>query len=248
MQRCLVTVAVLAAMLAIPAMAMADDPSIRASAERLAAEAVLQPAGDGGPSMAKRVTSLLLIGAGIGAVLAGNPDYVPSQFVPGNYPNRVDLSMYLGDGDYPGHRYRRDRRRGSRYGTGYACQAGSTRCILTATELRDQYRFGYTDGFDDGAYAGLVVGHEQGWNEGHAAGQRDVIQILDANGFVVYDGEFIPASYVRETFSDKKGMRYGGVGLIAVGAIVNLVWPDSPARLSVSPLRGGGSLGASFGF
>ena len=42
--------------------------------------------------------------------------------------------------------------------------------------------------------------------------------------------------------------RYGGVGLIAVGAIVNLVWPDSPARLSVSPLRGGGSLGASFGF
>ena len=109
-------------------------------------------------------------------------------------------------------------------------------------------RFGYTDGFDDGAYAGLVVGHEQGWNEGHAAGQRDVIQILDANGFVVYDGEFIPASYVRETFSDKKGMRYGGVGLIAVGAIVNLVWPDSPARLSVSPLRGGGSLGASFGF
>ena len=43
-------------------------------------------------------------------------------------------------------------------------------------------------------------------------------------------------------------MRYGGVGLIAVGAILNLVWPDNPARLSAGPLRGGGEVGVTFGF
>ena len=42
-------------------------------------------------------------------------------------------------------------------------------------------------------------------------------------------------------------MRYEGVGLIAVGAILNLVWPDSPARLNVTPLRGEGHVGATVG-
>ena len=52
---------------------------------------------------------------------------------------------------------------------------------------------------------GLVKEHREGWREGHAAGQQDAIKIIDASGLVVYDGEFIPGSYVRETFSDKKG-------------------------------------------
>jgi hypothetical protein len=243
-------VLVLVFLVAVPAAVAAEDaPGISASAERLAAEmAAAQDTGGGGSSVAKRVTSIALTAAGIGAVLAGNPEYIPSQFVPGNYPNRVDISTYLGPGRYPGHSYRLRHRRGDRYGTGFTCRAGSTRCWLTAVELRDQYRWGYTDGYDDGIFAGAVQGHRDGWREGYSAGQTNVIQILDANGFVVYDGEFDPASYVRETFSDRKGMRYGGVGLIAVGAILNFVWPDSPARLSAGPLRGGGQVGATFGF
>ena len=105
---------------------------------------------------------------------------------------------------------------------------------------------GYTDGFDDGVYGGLVVGHEQGWHDW----QNRVIEILDANGFIVYSGEFTPASYVKETFSDKAGMRIGGVGLAAAGALIALFWPDSPARnLDLGYVPGGGArVGASFGF
>ena len=232
-----------------PATGIAEHtPNIRASAERLAAEATAaQDISGGGPSVAKRVTSVALIGAGIAAVLAGNPEYVPSQFIPGNYPNRVDISTYLGPGRYPGHSYELLRRRGAEYGYRWVCQEDHHYCGRNA-HLNQNYRDGYTDGYDDGLYRGRVQGHREGWRDGHAAGQAQVIRIIDANGFVVYDGEFDPASYVRETFSDRKGMRYGGVGLIAVGAILNLVWPDGPARLSGGPLRGGGRVGATFGF
>lgn len=111
--------------------------------------------------------------------------------------------------------------------------------------LKDNYRDGYTDGVDDGVFGGLVVGHEQGWRDG----QNAVIQIMDANGFVLFDGDFTPASYVKETFRDKAALRIGGVGLAAAGALVALFWPDSPARnLDLGYMPGGGRVGASFGF
>ena len=241
----LVTLLVSAALLASSTAAAGP---ILDSAERLAIEAALQGDVSDDPSLAKRVTSIALIAAGIGAVLAGNPEFVPSQFIPGNYPNRVNISAYLGAGRYPGHTYELLRRRGADYGYRWVCRNDAATCVTFNDHLNENYRVGYTDGHDDGLFLGRVQGHRQGWREGHAAGQADVIRIIDANGLVVYDGEFDPASYVRETFSDRKGMRYGGVGLIAVGAILNLVWPDNPARLSAGPLRGGGEVGVTFGF
>lgn len=235
-------------LLMAPPLATAEDRNqgILAAAEQLAAEVELQPTGvSGGGSRVKYATTLALVGAGIGLVLAGSPEYVPSQFAPGNYPNRVDLSMYLGAGNYPGHSYRLQHRRGDDYRKAWSCTGGFAGRCATDNMLEDNYRWGYTDGFDDGAYAGAVVGHERGW----LAGQNAVVRILDANGFVVYDGEFIPASYVKEQFNDRKNMRYGGIGLIAAGTILNLIWPSSPARtLYLAPLPSGGKVGASFGF
>ena len=186
-----------------------------------------------------------MVGAGVGLAAMAKPDYVPSQFAPGNYPNRVDISQYLGAGTYPGHSYRLVHRRDgdatdrwqTRYGWRWVCTSG--RCGTNAM-LSENYDFGYIDGFDDGAFAGAVFGHREGWTDGQAS----VIQIMDANGFVVFDGDFTPASYVKETFSDKAGMRIGGVGLAAVGAIIALAWPDSPARatwISATCLAAGGS-------
>ena len=60
----------------------------------------------------------------------------------------------------------------------------------------DQYGFGFTGGHDIGRHEGLVAGHA----EGFAAGQPELIRILDAGGLVVYERSFAPASYVRETF------------------------------------------------
>ena len=174
---------------------------------------------------------------------------VPSTCRPGSRRGtrrgRVDLSVYLGAGSYPGHSYQLTHRRGDAFGTGYGCPVGATRCIVEAQELADQYGFGFTDGYDLGQFDGLVAGHRDGF----VAGQAATIRILDANGLVVYDGEFTPASYVREHFSDRKSIRYGGVGLLAAGALIGLFWPDSPARnLDLKPLRGGGWIGASVGF
>ena len=231
---------------ATPLPAAGEDRDILASAEQRAGAVELNPDADGGSrSAAKIATTLALVGAGIGMVLAGNPEYVPSQFAPGNTPQRVDLSMYLGEGSYPGHTYEVAYRRGDTFGTGYACPGAATRCNIEAEQLADQYAFGFTDGYDLGQFNGLVTGHRQGF----AAGQATTIQILDANGFVVYEGEFTPASYVKERFSDRKYVRYSGVGLLAVGALIGLIWPDSPARnLDLKPLRGGGWIGASLGF
>lgn len=242
-------VLVLVVVVGAPAAVAAEDaPSIRASAERLAAEAVAaQDTSGGGPSVAKRATSIALIGAGIAAVLAGNPEYIPSNFAPGNYPNRVNLSDYLGPGVYPGHTYEFKARRGARFGYRWVCR-DSDWCRITDTQLDENYEHGYIDGYDVGYFRGSVAGHREGWLSGHADGQNGVIKIINEQGLVVYDGPFIPGSYVQETFSDRKGVRYGGVGLIAVGAVLNLVWPDSPARLSAGPLRGGGQVGATFGF
>ena len=40
-----------------------------------------------------------------------------------------------------------------------------------------------------------------------------------------------------------------GVGLAAVGAIIALAWPNSPARnLNLGYMPGGGRVAASFGF
>ena len=244
--RRIVTVGLGLLLAATPVPAMGEDRGILASAERLSAAVEPNPdAGGGSRSAAKIATTLALVGAGIGLVLAGDPEYVPSRFAPGNTPQRVDLSIYLGEGSYPGHSYQITYRRGDAFGTGYACPVTATRCTIEAEELADQYIFGYTDGYDLGQFNGLVVGHQQGF----AAGQAETIQILDANGFVVYAGEFTPASYVEERFSDRKIVRYGGVGLLAVGAILGLVWPDSPARnLDLTPLPGGGRIAASFGF
>lgn len=230
--------------LATPTLATGEDRDLRGSAERLAAAVLPQPdAGGSRGTSAKTATTLALVGAGLGLVLAGNPEYVPSRFAPGNMPRRIDLGMYLGAGNYPGHSYRVVQRRGTAFGTGYACPPSTLRCVIGAGELVEQYEFGFTDGHDVGRYEGLVAGHEDGF----AAGQAAAIQIMDANGFVVYEGEFTPASYVGETFSDRKLMRYGGAGLIAAGALLSLVWP--PARqLAVTPLPGGGQVAASLGF
>ena len=243
MQTRIVAAVVVGALVFLPIGASAQD--ILADAERLAAEFELQPGGasGGGRSVTRIATTLALIGAGVGLAAMAKPDYVPSKFAPGNTPIRVDLSTYLGAGNYYGHSYRLRHRRGSNYGKRYVCRG--SRCVIGADELRDQYTFGYTDGFDDGVYGGLVVGHKQGWNDG----QNRVIEILDAYGLTVYAGEFTPASYVKETFSDKAGMRIGGIGLAAAGALIALFWPDSPARnLNLGYMPGGARVGASFGF
>ena len=231
---------------ATPLPASGEDRDVLASAEQRAAAVEPTPvAGGRGRPPAKVATTLALVGAGVGMVLAGGPAYVPSRFAPGNTPRRVDLSVYLGAGSYPGHSYQLTRRRGDAFGTGYGCPAGATRCVVDAQELADQYGFGFTDGYDLGRFEGLAAGHR----EGFAAGQASTIRILDANGLVVYDGDFTPASYVEERFSDRRNLRYGGVGLLAAGALISLFWPDSPARnLDLQPLRGGGRIGASVGF
>ena len=231
---------------AAPVPAAGEDRDILASArERLVAVESNPDRGGASRSPARIATTLALVGAGIGMVLAGNPEYVPSQFAPGNTPRRVDLGVYLGAGSYPGHTYRIAYRRGSEFGTGYACPVAATHCTIEAQQLADQYIFGFTDGYDAGRFDGLVVGHQQGF----AAGMGTTIQIIDADGLAVYDGDFTPASYVEERFSDRRSIRYAGVGLLAAGALVALFWPDSPARnLDLKPLRGGGRIGASFGF
>ena len=238
--RRIVTVGLLLAATPVPAAGQDPDATGRHPA-------AVEPAPDagGGRSATKIATTLALVGAGAGMVLAGNVQYVPSRFAPGNTPRRVDLSVYLGPGSYPGHSYQLTHRRGDASGTGYACPVGATRCVIEAQELRDQYRFGFTDGYDRGHFEGLVSGHEQGFADGQAA----TIRILDANGFAVYDGFFSPASYVEERFSDRRNLRLGGVGLLAAGALIGLFWPESPARnLDLQPLPGGGRIGASFGF
>ena len=241
-----VTVGLSLLLAAAPAPAVGQDRDVAASAgQRPAAVEPTPDAGAGRRPATKIATTLALVGAGIGMVLAGGPEYVPSRFAPGNTPRRVDLSVYLGAGSYPGHSYQLTHRRGDAFGTGYGCPAGATRCVVEAQELADQYGFGFTDGYDRGRFEGLVVGHEQGFADGQAA----TIRILDANGFVVYDGDFTPASYVAERFSDRRSLRYAGVGLLAAGALISLFWPDSPARnLALKPLRGGGWVGASVGF
>ena len=237
--------------LALPVGATAQS-GILADAERLAAEFELQPSGasGGGRSMAKIATTLALIGAGVGLAAMAKPDYVPSQFAPGNTPMRVDLTRYLGPGTYRGHSYSLYKTRGSAFGYRTICvnRAGNrtnARCWVSNVDLDGNYDKGYLDGRDVGRFEGLKAGHR----EGFLNGQASTIQIMDANGFVVYDGEFMPASYVKEQFSDKAGLRIGGVGLAAVGALVALFWPDSPARnLDLTPMPGGGRVGASFGF
>ena len=245
---------ILIGVLGVPLVATAQESGqdILESADRLAAELQLQPGGvsGGGRSMTRIATSLALVGAGVALAAMAKPDYVPSQ---GNTPMRVDLTSYLGAGNYPGHSYRLVHRRGDDYNTywtnryncpnRFRCTLSQSQLNVIATRSRENYGDGYTDGFDDGIYRGAVVGHEDGWRDG----QNRVIEILDANGFIVYSGEF---RYVKETFSDKAGMRIGGVGLAAAGALIALFWPDSPARnLDLGYVPGGGArVGASFGF
>lgn len=231
-------------LLALPTLAPAQDRDFRGSPGESARK--VEPSPDsrrGGGSVTRVATTLALVGAGIGMALAGNPQYVPSRFVPGNSPRRIDLGVYLGDGSYAGHSYELVYRRRNAFGTGYSCPPYEPRCVIEAQELREQYAFGFTDGHDVGQHEGLVLGHEQGFEDG----QAELIRILDANGFPVYEGEFLPASYVKETFSERKLMRYGGVGLLAAGALIGLLWPES-RNLALIPLPGGGQVAASLGF
>lgn len=236
----------LAALVAAPGVGTAQDRDLLGDAARRAAAIEPPPdAGTGNRSTRRRATTLALVGGGLGLVLAGNPRYVPSRFAPGNTPRRVDLGMYLGAGNYPGHSYELVYRRGNAFGTGYGCPRYASHCSIAAQELVDQYTYGFTDGHDIGRYEGLVAGHEQGF----AAGQGELIRILDANGLVVYQGTFQPASYVRETFGDPKLLRFTGVGLLAAGALLGLFWPQAQTRnLALTPLPGGGRVAASLGF
>ena len=93
MQR-IVAVLLVMTMPAAPGTATAQDRDLPASAERLAAAAAPTPDASGGNRWTGRMaTGLALVGAGLVMVLAGNPDYVPSRFAPGNTPRRVDLGM-----------------------------------------------------------------------------------------------------------------------------------------------------------
>ena len=197
-------------------------------------------------SIVKKAVSLSLILVGAAAVVVGDPDYTPSQFIPGNYPNRVDIRGYLPHGNYAGHTYRLQRRRGPRYGHRWSCRHPS--CPITDEQLYDNYINGYTDGYDDGHFAGRVEGHREGWTQGYSRGQADVIRIMNADGLVVYDGPFDPTSYVGETFEEKKHWRYTGVALVLAGAVLNLVWPEGTGRIQGSILHGGGQIGAAFGW
>ena len=239
----LVLVLVLA-LSAAAGVATAQQRDLRAAAARLAAAAEPPPdAARSGPSTGRRAARLVLVGAGLVLVLAGNPQYVPSRFAPGNTPRRVDLETYLGAGSYPGHSYQLLYRRGSAFGTGYGCPSYEPRCSIEAGQLEDQYAYGFTDGYDVGRHEGLVAGHA----EGFAAGQTALIRILDGAGLVVYEGRFAPASYVGERFADRRPMRYVGAGLLAAGALLDLFWPRAP-DLELTPLPGAGRVAASLGF
>ena len=253
MRRIAFTVIVVAS-LAAPA--AAQDAPLRESATRIAAAMESQPqtVGRGGTSAGKMATALGLVGGGLAMVFLGKPDLAPSQFTPSVVPGRIDLSAYLGPGTYPGHSYTLTHRRGDDYSTHVVARCrGRTSGVICPADvggvnewLRETYRGGYTDGHDDGVHAGMVAGHEQGWTEG----QTSVLQIMDENGFTVYEGPFIPASYVRERLEDRQALRLGGAALLAAGAIAALAWPDSAPveSLDVAPLPGGGWLGATVGF
>ena len=116
-------------------------------------------------SVAKKAVSLGLILVGAAAVVVGEPDYTPSQFIPGNYRNRVDIRGYLPHGNYTGHTYRLQRRRGPRYGHRWSCPHPSPSCRVTDEQLYDNYINGYTDGYDDGLFSGRVEGHRDGWTQ-----------------------------------------------------------------------------------
>ena len=219
----------------LAAPAAAQDAPLQESAKRIAASMEFQPqtSGRGGTPAGKIATALGLVGGGIAMVLLGKPDLEPSRFTPAVVPSRVDLSAYL---DPLTHT------RGSDYGTHIVaeCRGRTSGAICPADVgglnrwLRETYQGGYTDGYDDGVYEG----------------QASVVQILNENGFTVYGGEFIPASYVKEQLNDRQAMRLGGAALIAAGAIAALAWPDSAPveSLDVAPLPGGGWLGATVGF
>ena len=232
MQRVALTVIVVAS-LAAPA--GAQDAPLRESAQRIAASREFQPqtSGRGATPAGKIVTALGLVGGGIAMIILGKPDLAPSQFTPSVVPGRVDLNAYLDP---------LTRTRGSDYGSHVVARCrGRTSGVICPADvggvnqwLRDTYQGGYTDGHDDGVYAG----------------QSAVVQVLDENGFTVYGGEFIPASYVKERLEDPQAMRLGGAALMAAGAIAALAWPDSAPveSLDVAPLPGGGWLGATVGF
>ena len=97
----LAAVAVLIAMfvVAVPAMAQSENAGILESAERLAAGVALQPdQPNSGGGAGKIITTLAMIAGGGALAYLGKPDYVPSNFIPGNTPNRIDINSYLGPG------------------------------------------------------------------------------------------------------------------------------------------------------
>ena len=226
-------IVIVVASLAAPA--AAQDAPLRESAKRIAASMEAQPQtpSRGGTSTGKIATALGLVGGGIAMVLLGKPDLTPSQFTPSVVPGRVDLNAYLDP---------LNRTRGSDYGDHIVARCrGRTSGVICPADvggvnqwLRDTYKGGYTDGHDDGVYAG----------------QMSVAQLIDENGFAVYGGAFVPAVYVKEQLNDQEAMRLGGAALIAAGAIAALAWPDSAPveSLDVAPLPGGGWLGATVGF
>ena len=230
--------AVVVLFVVLPAPSVAQD-GLLSQAERLAQG--LQPGRQqvrSGPSVGK--TALVL-----GMVIGGAAMTLVEPTQP-TQPGRVNLSAYLGDGDYPGHTYRLFRSRGDDYGFIHWHGCGSSRrCIVTTSSLErrllENYRFGYTDGHDDGLFEGRVQGHREGWTQGWTDGQRSMIEIIDANGFVVYEGPFIP--YEERS----PAMKYGGVALAAAGALIAVLWQDGP-RLSAAPTVGGASGSVSFGF
>ena len=214
----------LVSVLVIPSLAGAQERTLLASAERLAAESELQHVESSGPSATRMGIALGLVAAGVAMTLID-----PTQPAQPTQPGTVDLQDYLGPG-----RYRLIHQRGDEYGARWTCNYD--RCWTSNEQLQENYKAGYTDGADDGLYYGLV--------QGYADGQQSMIRVIDATGSVVYEGPFKPFVPWKKR---SPAFKYGGAAMAAAGAVVALLWRDGP-QVSAGPTAGGARASVTIGF
>ena len=213
----IVAVILVMTMLAAPRAATAQDRDLLASAVGLADAAEPTPdAGGGNRSTGRMATGLALVGTGLVMVLSGQPRLRLFPVRTGKHaaarrPRHVPGRGQLSRPQLPNSCIDAVPRSAPATGVRTTSRAAASK----RSNWWNQYGFGFADGHDIGRHEGLVAGYA----EGFAAGQAELIRILDAGGLVVYEGRFVPTSSVRETFGDRKAMRYGGAGLLAAGAL-----------------------------